>query len=76
MDQDQITKGWRRDVWKDHLTDEVIQIEITPERDLQIHISSLECECLPVIGDFRGSPMLIHNSFDGREVLEGYERGH
>lgn len=75
MVQEGITKNWRRDVWRDHLTLEVTQIEITPENDLQRHISSLDCDCLPVMKNQENAPMLVHNSFDGREVLEGYERG-
>lgn len=70
-------KGWRRDVWKDHLTLEVTQVEVTPEQDLRAHISSEDCECIPELtNDREGVPMLIHNSFDGREVLEANEHGH
>lgn len=71
-----ISKGWRRDVWKDHLTLEAVRIEVTPEGDLRYHTSSPDCECIPELRDQEGVPMLIHNSFDGREVLEANERGH
>lgn len=75
MDPDQITKEWRRDVWKDHLTLVVTKIEITPEMDLKSHVSSVDCECIPELTKQDGVPVLIHNSFDGREIVEGYERG-
>jgi hypothetical protein len=76
MPRDEITKNWRRDVWKDHLTLEVTKIEVTPEEDLKNHVSSPDCDCIPELRDQDGVLMLIHNSFDGREVLEANERGH
>jgi hypothetical protein len=77
MDQETITgKGWRRDIWKDHLTLEVTQIEVTPEDDLNYHVSSPDCNCIPELTNSNGIPMLIHNSFDGRETNETNERGH
>jgi len=76
MDQEPITdKGWRRDVWRDHLTLEILKIEVTPEKDLNSHISSVDCDCIPQLLDSKDGLMLIHNSFDGREVLEQNERG-
>lgn len=75
MDRDQTTKGWRQDIWKDHLTLEVVRIEVTPEEDLLSHISSLKCDCIPELTDREGIPMLVHNSFDGREIEEAHERG-
>jgi hypothetical protein len=76
MPLEETTKTWRRDVWKDHLTLEVLKIEVTPENDLTPHISSLDCLCIPEMKDQDGVQMLVHNAFDGREVNENHERGH
>lgn len=75
--QGETTKSWRRDEWRDHLTLELVKIEVTPEEDLGSHISSPDCECIPELKNTdEGILMLIHNSYDGRELSEVVERGH
>jgi len=75
MLQDETTKGWRRDIWKDHLTLDIVRMEITPENDLKTHVSDIDCGCIPKVDSEDGVPRLIHNSFDDRELIEDYERG-
>lgn len=65
---------WKRDEWRDPLSGQLLSIEVTPECDLKLHISSQDCDCLPSLKYPEGIPMLIHNSFDGRE--NNSERGH
>lgn len=51
-------------------------IHITPNKDLKAHIESVDCPCHPrvemvynaVIEEW--SSVVIHNSYDGREVIE------
>lgn len=75
MLREETTKSWRRDEWRDHLTLELVRVEVTPEGDLQIHISSPDCDCIPELKDQDGVLILVHNSFDGRELQERDERG-
>jgi len=76
MAQDQTTKGWRQDVWRNDLTQKVTEIEITPEGDLKSHDSSTNCECIPRLTYEHGVRIVIHNAYDGREIAENHERGH
>lgn len=80
MDPDKTTEDyfgrsilWRRDEWRDPKTGELLSVEVTPEGDLKLHISSQDCDCIPSFQYPGGIPMLIHNSFDGRE--NNSERG-
>lgn len=53
-----------------------ILVEVTPENDIAEHITSEDCECIPRMDvNIEGIPVMIHNSFDGREVDESHERG-
>lgn len=44
---------------------------ITPINDIKPHKEESTCECLPKVefGE-NGDMLIIHNSFDGRELLE------
>lgn len=44
---------------------------VYPENDLQEHdLEGTQCACLPkIIWDY-AEPVIIHNSFDGRELME------
>lgn len=66
-----MTKGWRRDTYTNRLTGRVIAIEVIPEQDTKPHVSDEMCACCPVVKTVNGAPMLVHNSFDGREKFEG-----
>ncbi len=61
---------WRRDEWRDELSGEVIAVEVVPINDLQLHISSEHCPCIPDYQKNQFPPRLIHASFDGRESGE------
>lgn len=66
-----MTEGWRLDEYRDRATHGVISIEIMPEGDSSAHVSDEFCACGPrVETPANGVPMLIHNSFDGREKFE------
>jgi len=69
MDQEKTTmsNGWRREEWRDNRTNELVAIEVIPENDLQPHISSSDCQCIPIICYPGYIRMTVHNSFDGRE---------
>lgn len=41
-------------------------VEVTPLNDLMLHHSGTECLCRP----FWRYGVLVHNSFDGREIAE------
>lgn len=44
---------------------------ILPENDLKEHIEESTCECGPSVEILEnGDMMIIHNSYDGREILE------
>lgn len=62
--------GWDEVTFRNWLTQRVVGIEVAPKDDLWPHISDEFCECCPAIEVVEGVPMLIHNSFDGREKYE------
>lgn len=67
--------GWRLDKYTDKLTGELVAAEIVPEGDLQPHVSSPDCLCIPVESVLEnGALKLVHNAFDGRECLEPNRR--
>ena len=45
-------------------------INILPINDLEEHIEDTTCECCPKVEFENGEMIVIHNSFDGRELLE------
>jgi hypothetical protein len=63
--------GWDQITFRNGLTQRVLGIEVSPKGDIKPHISDEMCECCPKIETINGVPMLIHNSFDGRERYEG-----
>ena len=46
---------------------------ILPINDLKEHIEDSTCECLPNVVFENGEMIVIHNSFDGREIIEEKE---
>lgn len=47
---------------------------IYPENDPQEHnLEAASCSCIPKIMFEEGDMLIIHNSFDGREILEEIE---
>lgn len=47
-----------------------MSIHITPVNDLEEHDQSSTCKCLPSVEFVNGEMIIIHNSFDGRELNE------
>jgi hypothetical protein len=45
-------------------------IHIIPENDSQPHEELTTCHCHPRVDFTQGVMVVIHNSFDGRELLE------
>lgn len=45
-------------------------LHITPINDLKEHEESSTCECCPKLIIENGEMIFVHNSFDGREILE------
>lgn len=62
--------GWDRITFRDCVTQRIVGIEVEPKDDLKPHVSDEFCECCPMVEQVEGVPMLIHNSFDGRERYE------
>jgi hypothetical protein len=62
--------GWQQITFRDRTTGRVVGIEVTPEKDRRRHVSDPVCACHPKFESVSGIPMLIHNSFDGREKFE------
>jgi hypothetical protein len=46
------------------------EINIVPVNDTKTHIESASCHCLPRIEDAKAGQLVIHNSYDGREMFE------
>lgn len=62
--------GWLRNTVQN--PDRVEIVDISPRGEEGMHIADPECECGPRVSrDTEGRPMIIHNSWDGRE---GFER--
>lgn len=45
-------------------------IHILPVNDLKEHKESSTCECSPTLEVENGEMIFIHNSYDGRELVE------
>ena len=45
-------------------------IHIVPLNDLKEHEESSTCECCPSVEFENGEMIVVHNSFDGRELNE------
>ncbi len=45
-------------------------IHVTPLNDLKKHSEDFGCECKPKMVPENGVWIVVHNSFDGREVME------
>lgn len=45
---------------------------VIPENDSRPHIEKSTCECVPEMREMKetGDMLIIHNSFDGREISE------
>ncbi len=43
---------------------------ITPINDLKEHSESSMCECRPEVNFENGHMLVVHNSYDGRELTE------
>ena len=43
---------------------------IIPIDDLEDHVESADCICAPSVSDIGDNTLIIHNSFDGRELCE------
>ncbi|HEV7701364.1 MAG TPA: hypothetical protein VGO43_14125 [Pyrinomonadaceae bacterium] len=52
------------------------RVEIVPDGEESRHIPDANCECDPEIGtdDKTGLPVIMHHSFDGREIFEVEEK--
>ncbi len=68
-------KGWRRNTMLD--TGAMTEfVDIYPRGEEGMHIVDPACECGPRLSrDTEGRPMIIHNSWDGREGFERAEAG-
>ena len=75
MPQDQTTKGW---FVIDHIDGPLVNlVEVVPEMDIREHVTCVSCECIPIMSsNIQGIPLLVHNSFDGRESNEYKQAGH
>lgn len=45
-------------------------VHVVPIDDLKPHADSRHCSCLPKIEAASGGFVIIHNSWDGREIAE------
>jgi hypothetical protein len=63
--------GWDQITFRNRQTQRIVGIEVVPKDDVKPHISDEFCECCPKVEKTEGVPMLVHNSFDGRERWEG-----
>jgi len=45
-------------------------IHVLPINDLKEHAELTTCECCPSVKFEDGEILIIHNSFDGRELIE------
>jgi hypothetical protein len=58
-----MTRGWIAEVLEDGWR------QVRPLDDLREHNDGMDCWCHPWI-DSIGSPVIVHNSLDGREKVE------
>jgi uncharacterized protein YegP (UPF0339 family) len=45
-------------------------IHTLPVNDLKPHVETSACECHPRVETTNGGIIVVHNSYDGREILE------
>lgn len=45
-------------------------VHVLPVNDLKSHEEETTCECEPRIEIVEGGMLVVHNSFDGREIIE------
>lgn len=62
------TTRWKCEEFRDKLTNKLVAVEVSPEFDLQDHISSEDCPCIPELKWQGDISMLVHNAFDGRDT--------
>ena len=43
---------------------------VLPVNDLKHHTENTTCECSPKVEHINGNMVVIHNSYDGREIIE------
>jgi hypothetical protein len=43
---------------------------VLPIDDLKPHYDSRACECIPKVEEYGFGAVVIHNSYDGREITE------
>ncbi len=49
---------------------------IIPINDNKDHVEGSACPCCPFVREDNGEIIIIHNSYDGRELIEqGYQKG-
>ena len=49
-------------------------IHIIPEKDTHMHIMHSGCRCNPEVDRDLARTIIIHNAFDGRDIVEDAER--
>ena len=47
-----------------------MDVNVMPENDLKPHIESADCACEPTVEVIGASLLIIHNSYDHREIIE------
>lgn len=48
------------------------RVHVLPINDLKPHSETgTSCECLPKVKQVEGGVIIVHNSWDGREITEG-----
>jgi len=45
-------------------------VNVIPLGDLKPHIESADCECCPTVEVIGASLLIVHNSYDHREIIE------
>ncbi len=45
-------------------------VHVLPLNDLKPHEQSRACECRPAVERYENGDVVIHNSYDGREIAE------
>jgi hypothetical protein len=50
-----------------------VDYHILPVEDLEAHLEDDTCPCRPTFESVLGGRLVIHNAFDGRELVENSE---
>lgn len=45
-------------------------LHVVPSNDIEEHILKANCPCCPVIEDYSGCLLIVHNAYDQRERIE------